>query len=222
MNRRDELLTVEIWADVVCPWCYLGKLNWTAALERFPHAEQVRTVWRSFELRPGLPPGQGDKLVDIMRRDWGMPESEIESVFDRIRSGGAAGNVVLRPEQVRPVNTFDMHRLLHSARESGHEDVLLNLLMHAYHAEGADLSDHGVLRRLAVEAGCDGGAAAALLAGDQYADQVRLDESRASDVGVTAVPSYRFGSDRAVSGALSAAELLSLLQEQWQRTATVS
>jgi predicted DsbA family dithiol-disulfide isomerase len=213
------MVTVEIWSDVVCPWCYLGRLNWRAALERFPHTDQLRTRWRSFELRPHLPQGQGGKLVDIMRNDWKMSENEIEGVFERIRGDGAAGGATLRPESVRPVNTFDTHRLLHFAEELGVVDTLLDRLFKAYHYDIADLSDLGVLRSLAVESGIDAAVADEVLHSDRFADQVREDERRAPEVGVTAVPSYRIGTHRAVSGALGVDELLSLLHARWQDAA---
>lgn len=193
------MLTVEIWSDVMCPWCYLGRLSWQAALSRFPAAGAVRTVHRSFELRPHLPPGQGRRLVDIMTDDWAMPPAEIEDVFSRIRTTGTSFGTELRPEIVRPVNTFDMHRVVQLAQHTGQVEPLLDALFDAYHARSADLSDHRVLRELAEAVGVDGGRVAAVLAGDEYAERVRADEQLAREVGVRAVPSFRFAGGPPVS-----------------------
>lgn len=211
------MLTVEIWSDVMCPWCYLGRLSWRAALSRFPHAGEVHTRYRSFELRPQLPPGQGRRLVEIMADDWHMSPGEIEDVFQRIRGTGAAYGAELRPEIVRPVNTFDMHRVLHLAQATGHGEPLLDALFDAYHARSADLSDHRVLRELAEAAGMDGAEVATVLAGDAYADRVRTDEQMAREVGVRAVPSFRFPGEPPVSE-WDPDRLLERLTGSWTRT----
>jgi len=209
------VLTVELWSDVMCPWCYLGRLSWRAALSRFPHADEVHTSYRSFELRPQQPPGQGRKLVEIMADDWEMSPAEIEDVFLRLRTAGAEHGAVLHPEIVRPVNTFDMHRLLHLAQRTGHVEQLLDALFDAYHARSADLSDHRVLRELAEAAGMASAEVVTLLAGDAYADRVRSDEQLAREVGVEAVPSFRFP-DRPPVSEWDQDRLLELLTESWQ------
>lgn len=209
------MVTVEIWSDVACPWCYLGMYNWRSALARFPHADRVRTVWRSFELRPQHPGGQGDKLVDIMLRDWGLGRAEVTSVFDRIRAGGAAHGLSPRPESVRPTCTFDAHRLLHLAADRGVVEPVLDRLFAAHHTDLVDVSDQDVLCAVAVDSGIDATVVREVLRGDRYAAEVRTDERRAPEVGVTAVPSFRIGTHAAVSGALSTEELLSLLRTRW-------
>lgn len=193
------MLTVEIWSDVMCPWCYLGRLSWQTALSRLPAAADVRTIHRAFELRPQLPPGQGRRLVDIMTDDWEMPPPEIEDVFNRIHTIGASYGAVLRPEIVRPVNTFDMHRVVQLAQHAGRVEPLLDRLFDAYHARSADLSDHAVLREQAEAAGMDGENVTAVLTGDGYADRVRDDEQLARQVGVRSVPSFRFAGGPPVS-----------------------
>lgn len=208
------MLTVQIWSDIVCPWCYLGRLNWMEALSRVPGAtDRVRTRWRSFELRPDLPAGQGDTLVEIIRRDWDdLDERQMSEVFDRIRGEGATHGRSLRPEAVRPVNTFDAHRLLHLAAGSVGDCLpLMDLMFDAYHNGIRDLSDHAVLAELAVRAGLDPALVADLLAGDRFADAVRADEAAAPDAGVTAVPGYRIADVPAVCGAVPPAELARLL-----------
>ncbi|GAA4827599.1 DsbA family oxidoreductase [Saccharopolyspora rosea] len=212
------MLTVEIWSDVACPWCYLGRADWHAALARFPHADQVRTRWRSFELRPGLPAGQGRKLGEIMVTDWGLDAARVDAVFARIRALGEAAGLRLRPEEVRPTSTFDAHRLLHLAEDAGVTEDVAERLFAAYHRDALDLSDTAVLREIAVRSGIDPDRAHAVLTGDDYADRVRADVEQARQVGVTAVPSFRFGAREVVSGATGTEQLLSLLDEHWTKS----
>ncbi len=134
--------------------------------------------------------------MDIMTDDWEMPPTEIEGVFDRIHTTGASYGAVLRPEIVRPVNTFDMHRVAQLAQHAGLVEPLLGHLFDAYHARSADLSDHVVLREQAEAAGMDGEQVTAVT-GDGYADRVRDDEQLAGQVGVRSVPSFRFALRRA-------------------------
>lgn len=212
------MLTVEIWSDVACPWCYLGKVDWHAALARFPHADQVRTRWRSFELRPGLPAGQDRRLGEIMVTDWGLDASWVESVFARIRTLGETAGLRLRPEEVRPTNTFDAHRLLHLAEDTGVIEDVTERLFAAYHRDVLDLSDIAVLQEIAVASGIDPDRAHSVLAGDDYADRVRADVEQARQVGANGVPSFRFDEREVVSGATGTEQLLSLLNEHWRRS----
>lgn len=194
------MATVEIWFDVACPWCYLGRAQWREELGRHPREQWPQTVWRSFELRPTQPRGQGKTLAETMLDDRGMPRAQVEAVFHRLRHAGAAHGLVLHPELVRPTNTFDAHRLIQYAADTNTAEPLLDVLFAAYHTEILDLSDHDVLAALAARAGLDETTAREVLRGDRYAHRVRSDERQAGLAGVTAVPSHRIGTGRAVTG----------------------
>jgi predicted DsbA family dithiol-disulfide isomerase len=218
MTRRhkdghpESPLDVEIWIDIACPWCLLGRKRWYDALAQVQHPSGVRTAWRSFELRPRHPGGQSTRLVEIMHDEWGMSTAEISAVMERIRSEGAAAGVILHPEAVRPTNTFDAHRLYHLAVDEGMGEQLLDQLFSAYHADALDLSDRGVLVGLAARTGIAEPVAEQALRSGRYTGEVRTDERRAIERGVTAVPSYRIGTGPTVSGALPVQDLVRLLQ----------
>ncbi|GHH70777.1 DsbA family protein [Kitasatospora indigofera] len=208
-------MKVEIWSDVVCPWCYLGSRRWAAALERFPHADQVETVWRAFELRTDAPKVQGVTLTDLMGRR-GLPPEQVTTIFARIRGLGQEAGIDLRPGEVRPVNSFDAHRLLGLASGLGAGQAMADRLFRAYHSELLNIADHTVLAGLAADAGLPAGPVAELLAGDDRTAEVRAEEARAAVVGVTAVPSFVLDGRPAVSGALDTDELLALLTDAWE------
>ncbi|WP_344321086.1 DsbA family oxidoreductase [Streptomyces macrosporus] len=209
-----------MWSDVVCPWCYLGKRRWETALERFPHADRVTTVWRSFELRVDQPTVPGDTLRDMMRRD-GHSQEELDGIFRWIADLGEQEGIVLRPGEYRPVNSFDAHRLQHAAAAHGLLDAMQERLLRAYHSELANIADHGVLRALAVDAGLPARTVEDVLSGDRYADEVRADEARAREVRVTSVPSFVVDGREVVHGMADSDAILAALHEEWKRhTAT--
>lgn len=207
------MIRVDIWFDIVCPWCWIGTRNWAAALERFPAADQVETRWRAFELRPGGPDTPGLRLAEVMRTEWGFDDEQADAVVQRVTAGGRAVGLELDPENVRPFDTFDAHRVVRLAAERGVAAPVLERLFRAYHVDHADLSARGTLTDTAVEAGLDRAAVDEMWRTGTHADDVRNDRSLAAEAGVTAVPSYRVGGGQAVSGALSPDRLLSLLHE---------
>lgn len=215
------MLTVEIWSDVVCPWCYLGKKRWERALARFPAADQVHTVWRSFELRPRQPSVPGDSLTETMRRD-GHSDEELGSIFQWIGGLGEEEGIVLRPSEYRPVNSFDAHRLLHLAKDRELVDATKERVLRAYHSELLNIADHDVLRGLASDAGLLDSDVTELLAGDAYADQVRADEARAAVIKVTSVPSFVVDGHECVHGMVDSDAMLAMLHQEWERASSRS
>ncbi|MEN8650850.1 DsbA family oxidoreductase [Streptomyces sp. 21So2-11] len=210
------MLTVEIWSDVVCPWCYLGKRRWAAALARFPHAEHVRTVWRSFELRVNQPTVPGDSLNEMMLRD-GHAQDELDGIFQGIIDLGEKEGIALRPGEYRPVNSFDAHRLLHVAEGHGLMDALMERVLRAYHSELANIADPEVLRALAADSGLPASAVSEVLSGDAGAAEVRADETRAAAIKVTSVPSFVIDGRETIHGAVESEAMLAMLTEEWER-----
>ncbi|WP_434596774.1 DsbA family oxidoreductase [Streptomyces sp. A5-4] len=210
------MLTVEIWSDVVCPWCYLGKRRWEAALARFPHADQVETVWRSFELRVNQPIVPGDSLNEMMRRD-GHSQEELDGIFQSIIDLGDKEGIALRPGEYRPVNSFDAHRLLHAAEGHGLVNALMERVLYAYHSELSNIADHEVLRALAVDAGLSRATISEVLSGDGCATEVRADEARGAAIKVTSVPAFVVDGREAIHGAVESDAILAMLTEEWER-----
>ncbi|WP_327152197.1 DsbA family oxidoreductase [Nocardia sp. NBC_01329] len=206
-------ITVEIWSDVVCPWCYIGKRRFEAALERFEHRDSVTVTWRSFELDPDGPRDGRLTIPQCMQRDLGMSPEQAAAGMAMVTQLAAEVGLEYHLENAVPVNTFDAHRLIHFGEHRSLGEPVRERLLRGYAAEGAYLGDRQTLVRLGSEAGLDTEEVKALLDGDRFGDSVRADERRAARLGVTGVPSFSFTGRRAVSGALSVADILGRLQD---------
>ncbi|WP_067138368.1 DsbA family oxidoreductase [Microtetraspora malaysiensis] len=202
-------MKLEIYADVLCPWCYIGKRRLTAALAEHTGRDRVEVVWRGYELAPEEGRIPGPTAAEAMAGWWG---EQAPARIARIRSLGAAEGLELNLHLARPVNTFDAHRLVKLAADRGRADQMMELLLYGYHTEGLNVADAQVLRRLGGEAGLDGDEVRAVLAGDDYAGQVRADRRRAAEHGVTGVPSLVIGGRSPVSGVQPVADLQELLR----------
>lgn len=204
------MIRVDLWVDVACPWCYLGKRRLERAIAALGD-EPVDVVWRSFQLAPDAPrfgePGAGALVEEYLARKYGVGLAGAQEMQARVSALAAADGLDYRLDLARFVNTFDAHRLLQAAREAGVADPLIERLFHAQHIDGARLDDDEVLRELAVGAGIDAATVDEVLAGDAYADAVHADIREAAMRGVQGVPYFLIGDRLAITGAQSA-ELL--------------
>ncbi|HVL97945.1 MAG TPA: DsbA family oxidoreductase [Egibacteraceae bacterium] len=207
-------MQIEIWSDVVCPWCFVGKRRFEAALARFPHAHAVEVTWRSFELDPSAPRERG-VAVEHLAAKYGVSRPEAQAMHDRMTRVAAAEGLAFRLDIARPGNTFDAHRLLHLAGEQGVQDAVKERLLAAYLCEGQPVGNVAVLARLAADAGLDPEEARAVLAGDAYAGEVRADEATARALGITSVPFFVVDRAYGVAGAQSPEVLTELLEAVW-------
>ncbi|GII94357.1 DsbA family oxidoreductase [Sinosporangium siamense] len=201
-------MKLEIYADVLCPWCYIGKRRLTAALAEHTDRDQVEIIWRSFELAPDGSRTPGPTAAEAMTGWWG---DQAPARIARIQSLGAAEGLELNLHLARPVNTFDAHRLIKLAADRDRADQMMELLLHGYHTEGLNVADAQVLQRLAGEAGLNGDEVRAVLAGDDYVEQVHTDRRRAAEHGVTGVPNLVIDGRPPVSGVQPVADLQKLL-----------
>lgn len=210
-------LRVDVWSDIACPWCWVGKRRLEAALARFPHRESVRLVWRSFELDPSAPRSHDTGLDYVARlaRKYGASPAQAKAMLDRMTATAAGEGLDMRFERIRPGNTFDAHRLLHLAHERGLQDALKERLFRAYFTEGEPIGDPAALARLAAEVGLDAAEVERVLAGDAHARAVREDQSLARELGIQGVPFFVFDGRHAVSGAHPAETLLAALTTAW-------
>jgi predicted DsbA family dithiol-disulfide isomerase len=190
---------VEVWSDVVCPWCYVGKRRLERALAAFDG--DVEVEYRSFELDPSAPRLREGSPARRLGAKYGWSDAEVEAAQTRIKSVGAGEGLDLRVDETRSGNSFDAHRLLHLAKERGLQAELKERLMRAYFTESEAIGEVDVLQRLAVDAGLDADEVAEVLAGDRYADAVREDEALARRIGIDGVPFFVVGGRYAISGA---------------------
>ncbi|MCH0567851.1 DsbA family oxidoreductase [Streptomyces sp. MUM 136J] len=211
-------MRVEIWSDIACPWCYVGKARFEKALEAFPHRAAVEVVHRSFELDPGRAPGDTGPVIPMVAQKYGISEAQAEAAEEHLGVQAAAEGLDYRTRGRDHGNTFDMHRLLHHAKGQGRQDELVQLLYRANFAEERSLFTEGDERLvdLAVEAGLDAEAARAVLADPTvHADDVRADEREAARLGATGVPFVVLDGRYGVSGAQPAEVFAQALTQAW-------
>lgn len=211
-------MRVEIWSDIACPWCYVGKARFEKALEAFPHRDQVEVVHRSFELDPGRAKDDIQPVLTMLTRKYGMSEAQAQAGEENLGAQAAAEGLDYRTRGRDHGSTFDMHRLLHFAKDQGRQDELIQILYRANFAEERSLFSEGDDRlvELAAEAGLDAGAAREVLADpDRYADEVRADESEAGRLGANGVPFFVLDRAYGVSGAQPAEVFAQALTQAW-------
>jgi predicted DsbA family dithiol-disulfide isomerase len=190
---------LEVWSDVVCPWCYIGEHRLARALDRSPHGADVEVVWRPFQLDPRAPT-EPQPVRDAYARKFGGPDAA-QQVIARITAVAEAEGLPIDLDRAQRANTFDAHRLMAWARPHGHQGALGAALFRAYFVDGAGVADRAVLADLAAEVGLPRTGAADLLASDALVDEVRADLERARVLGITAVPSFEFPGGFVLPGA---------------------
>lgn len=221
MDTRTKKLRVDVWSDIACPWCYVGKRRLEDALERFGHAGEVEVVWRAFELDPSAPrerPAEGT-YAERLARKYGVSVREAEGMITRMTDVARGDGLDFRFDLIRPSNTFDAHRLLHLAGERGLQDAVKERFLLGYMTEGAPIGDPETLVRLAAEAGLEPEEVRATLASDAYAGEVRAEEDEAAELGIRGVPFFVLGGRYAVSGAQPTEVLLGALEKAWREAA---
>jgi predicted DsbA family dithiol-disulfide isomerase len=210
---------VEIFSDVVCPWCAIGKRRFEAALGRFEHADEIDVVWRAFELDPNAPTRREGDNADRLAKKYGMTRQQALEASERLTKAAAAEGLDFHFEHAQSGNTFDAHRLLHYARSAGPglQDALKERLLVAYFTDGAAIGEPETLLRLAAEVGLDPVECADILASDRYADEVRADEREALELGVTGVPFFVVDGKFGIPGAQDPDTILAVLRQAWTR-----
>ena len=212
-------LRVDVWSDIACPWCYVGKRRLERALKEFPH--EVRVVWHAFELDPAAPKERDPNVSHVERiaKKYGLSIARAQQATDQLTAAGRGEGIAFDFAHIRSGNTFDAHRVVHLAQSRGAQGAVKERFLRAYFEEGALMSDHGTLLRLAVEAGLDESEVADVLASDAYADAVRADEADAHAVGIDGVPCFVMDGRFAVSGAQPPQVLLSALTHAFSEKA---
>ncbi|KAF5998040.1 MULTISPECIES: DsbA family oxidoreductase [Streptomyces] len=210
-------MRVEIWSDIACPWCYVGKARFEKALDAFPHRDEVEVVHRSFELDPGRAKGDIQPVLKMLTKKYGMSEAQAQAGEENLGAQAAAEGLAYRTRDRDHGNTFDMHRLLHFAKERGRQDELIGLLYKANFAEERTVfNDDERLVELAVAAGLDADASREVLADPKaYADEVRADEREAAELGANGVPFFVLDRKYGVSGAQPAEVFAQALTQAW-------
>lgn len=214
-------LHVEIWSDIACPWCLVGKRRFEAGLARFEHAADVTIRWRSFELDPSAPRTlePGVSYVERLARKYRASPGQAQVMIDRMVAMAREDGIEMRFDIIRPGNTFDGHRLVHLGRERGIQDAVKDRLLRGYLCEGEAIGEPETLIRLGADAGLDAAEAREVLATDRFADAVRADERIARELQITGVPFFLIDGRFGVPGAQLADTMLAVLRQAWERAA---
>ncbi|MEA3078383.1 MAG: hypothetical protein QOF60_3291 [Actinomycetota bacterium] len=208
-------MKVEIWSDVVCPWCYIGKRRFETALAGFEHRDQVEIVWRSFELDPSAPAERTGDGPTRLAEKYGITHERALAMQQHLTDVAAEEGLELDFVRARGGNTFDAHRLLHLAADRGLQPEVKERFLLGYFTEGEPIGQRDALVRLATDAGLDRNEVVAVLDGDGYAEAVRADEATAQALGATGVPFFVFDRAYAVGGAQSPDVFAQVLAEAY-------
>jgi predicted DsbA family dithiol-disulfide isomerase len=207
-------IELDVWSDIVCPWCYMGKRRLEAAIMAFERPGDVTVTFHAFELDPNAVAGTGERMVDVLARRYQTDVPGARSMMERAAVAGRPDGIVMDLDNQRTANTFDAHRMVALGLALGGpalQAAVVERLFAAVFAEGKAVDDHAVLQRLGAEAGLDERRLAAVLSGDEFAGQVRSDEETAQEIGISGVPFTVAGQRIAMSGAQPMEGFLELL-----------
>ena len=212
-------LSIDVWSDIACPWCYVGKRRLEAALARFPQRDQVAVRWHAFELDPSAPKVRQSKQSHVadLAQKYGTSVAQAEAMIGRVVDVARDEGLDFRFDVLKPGNTFDAHRLVRFAESRGAElqTAMTERLMRAYLTEGATLGDPETLVALAVDVGLDAAEVRAMLADGSFTADVRADEQRAKASGINGVPCFVLDWKYGVTGAQTADVLLANIERAW-------
>lgn len=214
-------MKIEIWSDVVCPWCYIGKRRIESALAEFEHADQVEVHWRSYQLDPGAPTVPTESTSLMLARKYGQSVAGAKQMQDRVEAVAAEEGLVYRLSETLHLNTVDAHRLIHLAHRQGGNDLqgrVKEALLHAYFTEARDVADHAVLREVAVAAGLDPSRVEEVLGSREFENDVHADVEQAQAYGASGVPFFVVDEKYGVSGAQPKEVFSQVLERAWSES----
>ena len=200
MNQTMTGLSIEIYSDVVCPWCYVGKRRLEQALDAVPEGNSAQVIWRPFQLNPTMPKAGLDRRV-YLEAKFGGP-AEMKAIEERVAAAGLSAGLDFAFDRMeRTPNTLDAHRLIWLARQEGRQDEVVEALFHGYFIEGLDIGQVATLVSMAIGAGLDGDQVTRGLQSEEVAKAVRLEEARGHQLGIRGVPYFVLNGKTTVSGA---------------------
>jgi predicted DsbA family dithiol-disulfide isomerase len=209
-------MKVEIWSDVACPWCYIGKRRFEAALSAFPHKDAVEVVWRSYQLDPTLPEHYDGTELEYLSTRKGMAPQQVSQMFDHVAQQAKGEGLNYRFDSVVVANSFTAHRLIHLAAVHGKQDAAKERLLSDHFEQGKDIGSREYLASLGRDLGIDAGEVDQLFTTDKYADDVRFDFEEGRSLGISGVPFFVIDRKFGLSGAQPAGTFTAALNQAWQ------
>ncbi|MGZ3789164.1 MAG: DsbA family oxidoreductase [Bacteriovorax sp.] len=207
------MIKVEVWSDINCPYCYIGKRHLEAALKKFSGKNEVVLEWKSFELDPAFHPPKGLDNIDLLAKKYGRDRAWAKQMNDNMTKMARASGLDFHMDKVIPANSFNAHRLLHLAKISNVQNDLIEKLFSLKFVEGKDIDKQDVLREASVEMGLDPLEVQNVLTSDRFSEDVRRDEFQAESYGIRGVPHFIFNKGHSISGAQSVDVFLKRLEE---------
>jgi len=209
-------MKVEIWSDVVCPFCYIGKRKFEKALEGFEAKDKVEIEWRSFQLDPDMEYVPGQSVHEYLGKRKGASTAEGKRMNDAMTAVAKEVGLEYNFDKAIINNTFNAHRLLHFAKEKGVQNEMKERLFRAYYTEGKNIGDMETLARLGEEVGLEAEEIKTVLNSEKYAQDVLIDQYKAQQIGARGVPFYVFNNKYAVSGAQPSEVFAQVLEKVWE------
>jgi predicted DsbA family dithiol-disulfide isomerase len=205
-------MKVEIWSDILCPWCYIGKREFEKALEQYAHKDKVEVIWHSFELDPQALRDYGMDVYDMLSNKYHISRERAIEMNKQLVERAKGADLTYHMDDVKPTNSFDAHRLIQLAKERGLEWKMVERLSAAYLTEGKHLGDKDVLRQLALDVGLNETEVTKVLTSDAFGYEVRTDEQEASQIGISGVPYFVIDRKYGISGGQTSEIFLEALQ----------
>ncbi|MFJ5862386.1 DsbA family oxidoreductase [Pseudarthrobacter sp. NPDC092439] len=208
-------MEIEIWSDVACPWCYIGKRRFEAALAEFPHRDSVEVTWRSFQLDPTLPEHYDGSELQYLSTRKGLAPQQVTQMFEHVAEQAAGVGLHYRFDKVVVANSFTAHRLLHLAAVHGLQDAAKERLLSDHFEHGRDIGSRDYLTELGTGLGLDPAEVEELFSTDKYADEVRADFDEARALGISGVPFFVLDRKFGLSGAQPKETFTAALNQAW-------
>lgn len=208
-------MKIEIWSDVVCPYCYIGKRKLDAALKEFAHADRVKVEWKSYQLAPGTQPEPGKSVIANLAERKQISEQEARSIYNRVAHQAKDAGIDFKLDDAVICNSYNAHRLSLLAKSYGKQHEVEEMLFAAYFTEGKDLNDFNVLVAIGAEAGLEINAIWLMLSSELFAQEVRSEITEAALLGVQGVPFFVFDRKYAISGAQAQSLFKETLEKAW-------
>ncbi|WBX97338.1 DsbA family oxidoreductase [Chryseobacterium gambrini] len=213
-------MKVEIWSDVMCPFCYIGKNNFEKALENLPFKDQVEVEWKSFQLDPTLDPKETKTTSEYFKEKKGFPEAQAQQMIAQVKQMGSGAGIDFNFEKALITNTFSAHKLLHLAKKYNKANEMEEALFIAHFVDGKNVGDVETLVNIAGSLGIDREEAQKVLASEEYHQEISSDITEARNNGVSGVPFFVLNGKYAVSGAQPVELFASALQQTYNETVT--
>ena len=211
-------MKVEIWSDVMCPFCYIGKRKFETALAQFEHKNEVIVEWKSFQLNPNLVTDTSKNTIQHLAESKGWTMDYTNQSVQHVTDVAAEVGLHFDFEKAVVANSFDAHRLLHLAKKHNLQDQCKELLLAAYFTEGKNKADHEVLKNIGLQIGLDATEISNVLESNQFADEVNNDIQHSQEIGVRGVPFFVLDNKYAITGAQSSETFLAALTQTWNET----